>query len=40
VNRQLVEVFQTLRRFEAPTNYTGHVWLFLRTPPQAGKTSP
>ncbi|HYT91875.1 MAG TPA: FG-GAP-like repeat-containing protein [Gemmataceae bacterium] len=40
MQRELQETFQTLQRFQAPVQYTGNVWLFLRTPPQNGKTSP
>jgi hypothetical protein len=40
INKQLVEMSQVLRRFEAPSHYTGHVWLFQRRPAQASKASP
>jgi FG-GAP-like repeat len=34
---ELAKVSETLRRFQAPVHYTGHVWLFLRRPAQASK---
>jgi hypothetical protein len=38
--QELIEVQQTLQRFRAPVLYSGNVWLFLRTPPQARKAAP
>jgi hypothetical protein len=36
--KQLSEVYQTLRRFQTPSTYHGHVWLFLRRSPEAAAT--
>jgi hypothetical protein len=37
---ELTKTSQTLSRFQAPVHYSGHVWLFLRRPAQAGKGGP
>jgi hypothetical protein len=37
---EMIKAHEALRRFQAPMNYTGHVWLFLRRPAQASKAGP
>ena len=40
LEKEVQQTQETLRKFQRPYQYRGHVWLFLREPPPTARAAP